>query len=114
MKLTAAGKSRLITNNIFPVVFIQTEAVSDQCKEGKYEVFAVDNSGQMISNISEIDADGSISGMEHRATLILFAHGEFDKSADYFVVIREKGKDTEILEKIPYKINIEFASEFDF
>lgn len=114
VKLTAAGKSRLITNNIFPVAFIQTEAVSDQCKEGKYEVFAVDSSGQMISNISEIDADGSISGMEHRATLILSAHGEFDKSADYFVVIREKGKDTEILEKIPYKINIEFASEFDF
>lgn len=29
VKLTAAGKSRLITNNIFPVAFIQTEAVSD-------------------------------------------------------------------------------------
>ena len=39
--------------------------------------------------------------------------GHYDKQKDYFLVVRDVDTDL-IEEKIPFKINIAFSSDFDF
>ncbi len=112
--LTLSSDSRVITNNIFNIQFAQTEPVSADRGAAEYEVFVADNNGKIISDIKEIKADKTGGDMTCKVTLTLSAHGEFDKEADYFLMLRYKGGGNEILSKTPYKINIEFAAEFDF
>lgn len=112
--LTLIGDSRVITNNIFNIQFTQTEPVSDNRGPAEYEVFMADKNGQIISNIKGIKADKTGGDMTYKVTLNLFAHGDFDKEVDYFIMLRYKGGGSQILSRVPYKINIEFAAEFDF
>ena len=77
-------------------------------------MFMADKNGQIISNIKGIKADKTGGDMTYKVTLNLLAHGDFDKEVDYFIMLRYKGGGSQILSRVPYKINIEFAAEFDF
>ena len=105
---------RKITNNIFNLKYIQKEPADDKRESAVYETFVTDASGQIISNIVNISADKSGNDLVHKVTYTLSSHTKFPKTETYFVILRYKGSDTNVVMKAPCKIVIEFASDFDF
>ena len=103
-----------ITNNIFNLKYIQKEPADDKRESAVYETFVTDASGQIISNIVNISADKSGNDLVHKVTYSLSSHTKFQKNEIYFVILRYKGTDTNVVMKEPCKIVIEFASDFDF
>jgi hypothetical protein len=106
--------SRKITNNIFNIKFFQNKGVDTETEASQYETFVIDDLGQVISTVVGIDASKSGDDLTHKATYTLSAQEKFDKNKDYYIVLRYKGAENEIVSKTKYKIVIEFASDFDF
>ena len=111
MKLADDG--RKITNNIFSLKFEQTESANKKAPT-EYETFVVDAYGQIISDIKTISANKEGTDLIHKATYSLSAQEKFDKTAEYFVILRYKNGGSNILSKTQYQISIDFASDFDF
>lgn len=108
-----ADDGRKITNNIFNLKFQQQESTGEK-PAAEYETFVIDAKGQIISDIKTICADRDGADLCHKVTYSLTAQEKFDKSAEYYVVLRYKNGGMSILSKTPYQISIDFASDFDF
>ena len=101
------------TNNIFNLTYKQIESANEK-NSAEFETFVVDAYGQIISDIKNINADKVGTDLTHKVTYSLSSHEKFDKSADYFVILRYKNAGLSILSSTKFKISIDFASDFDF
>lgn len=112
-----ASDGRKSTNNIFNLKFVQNEQ-ADEKSPAEYETFVVDTYGQIISDIKTICANKEGTDLTHKVTYFLSTQEntqeKLDKAADYFVVLRYKNADLNILSKTQYQIRIDFATDFDF
>ncbi len=100
------SNNRTITNNIFSITFKQVEKCSENCMA----VF-VNSDGEEISNrveygVKEIDE-------EFKLSFELLSQKQFDNTKKYYLFIKDSTSE-KVLGKIEYKINISFASDFDF
>lgn len=105
---------RKITNNIFNIKYVQKEPADDKHEAVVYETFVADSCGQIISNIANITANKNGSDLVHKVTYSLSSTEKFRKDENYFVILRYKGADTNVVMKVPCRIVIAFASDFDF
>ena len=113
--LKPSSKTKMITNNIFNIIFEQSSPVSAIAHACEYEAFFTDVNGNIISNIRIINADISDNTvLNHKTAFTLSGQDTFDKSADYYLCLRYKGDGTNVLNKTPYRINIEFTADFGF
>ena len=102
---------RVITNNLFSLRLAQPED-SDGRAIGEYEVFLADAFGKPVSETRAVRADKSGEERTHKVTLSLLPGIQTDKSAEYFVIVREKGQSTRVLSRTKYQVNITFAMKF--
>jgi uncharacterized protein (TIGR02687 family) len=114
VKLKLVNESRKISNTLFSLEFFQTEKVDKEHLPRTVEVYMEDENGKIISNREPLIADkrsDKPAERSHKVRLTLKT-GPYDKQKDYFLIVRDV--DTELLEeKIPFKINIAFSSDFD-
>ncbi len=113
VSIKLASDGRKSTNNIFNLKFVQNEQ-SDEKSPAEYETFVVDTYGQIISDIKTICANKEGTDLTHKVAYSLSTQEKLNKAADYFVVLRYKNADLNILSKAQYQISIDFASDFDF
>lgn len=103
-----------ITNNIFTLQFGWPENTDADLEAADYETFVVDAHGHTISDVKQFHADPDDKQSIYKVTISLSTKAEFDKSADYYVILRYQGADRMVLSKTRYQIAIDFVSDFDF
>lgn len=113
VSIKLASDGRKSTNNIFNLKFVQNEQ-ADEKSPAENETFVVDTYGQIISDIKTICANKEGTDLTHKVTYSLSTQEKLNKAADYFVVLRYKNADLNILSKTQYQISIDFATDFDF
>lgn len=114
VSLNLLDDNRTISNNIFTLRFQQIAEATDSAENAEYETFVIDAFGRTISNIRALNTANVEKSSPYRVTYTLGAQEKFDKAAECYVVLRYKDAGTKILSKVRYKINIAFASDFDF
>ncbi len=107
--------SRKITNNKFTLSFMQKESIGENIKPQEFiiSMWDIENNIQ-ISNEIHINANIESARMEDRIfkkTLELKSF-KSDKNKDYYLIIKEAGEIGEPYAKIPFTINLVFASDF--
>jgi len=101
------GGSNVITNNIFNLTFVQKDNVEAEL----YELVFVSELGDEVS--SKVECPVVKQGEKFDAYFELVSNISFDSSKMYYLLIKNKGDDS-LIGKIDYKIDISFASDFDF
>lgn len=106
--------TRKISNNIFSLDFLQTEAVSGKTVPAEYEVYLCDKMSAPVSNVQTLIADKTGEPQE-RVTKLRFTlkSVEFDGNAAYYLNIVDK-ETGDIIEKTEFSVKIVFANDFDF
>lgn len=114
-KVELFGSSHKITNNIFSLQFFQKEPVGGKIESNQYSVFFTDSNGNVISDVQKLIADKESSNDTERTFKLKFNLKalEFKNTEDYYLNITEVDG-LGIPERIPFKINIAFAGDFDF
>lgn len=115
VKLKLVNESRKISNNIFNLEFFQTEKVDGEHLPRAVEIYIVDDSGKILSNREKLFADKSSDQPAERSfkARMNLKNDKYDKHKDYFLIIKDL--DSEFVEeKIPFKIDIAFSSDFEF
>lgn len=101
------GGSNVITNNIFNLTFVQKDNVEAEL----YEMVFVSELGDEVS--SKVECQVVKQGDKFNAYFELVSNISFDSSKTYYLLIKNKGDDS-LIGKLDYKIDISFASDFDF
>ncbi len=115
VKVKLTNEVRKITNSIFTLSFFQTESVSEKIIPVTLEVYMIDETNNVISNIETIIADKENDRPEERIfkiKLILKAM-IYEKNKKYNLIIKDKELGL-ILEELPFSINLGIASDYDF
>lgn len=107
------NESRLVSNSIFSLDFLQKEPVGDKVLPCKYEVYMADSAGKAVSDKKTVIADKSDPDENSRLTRLTFTMRPetYRSEEEYRLVIRN---DTDIPQEIPFKINISFSDDFGF
>ena len=103
---------RKITNSIFNLRFEQEEPAGGTKSVTEYEVFIADSDSNIISNIVTITTDSTGEDLSHKAKFTLSSKAKLDKNSVYYLIIRYKGADLDILNKLKYQIDIAFVPDF--
>ena len=101
------GGSNVITNNIFNLTFVQKDIVEATL----YELVFVSELGDEVS--LKVECRVVKQGETFNAYFELLPNMSFDSSKVYYLLIKNKGDDS-LIGKLDYKIDISFASDFDF
>ena len=114
-KLQLLNEKHKISNLSFSLNFFQTEAISNKILEATYEIYMVDNSGQIISDIKTIIANKNNQDSSERTfkTILNLKNQEYKNNELYYLMIMNKNEQ-KLLERIEYQINIIFNGDFDF
>lgn len=109
------SQSRKISNSIFSLDFYQPEQVGGKIAPATYEVYMADGVGQLISDRHKIIADRTGENGADRVQRARFTlkSMQFEKNESYFLMIVDKDTGN-VLERIPFFIDIAFVSDFDF
>lgn len=113
IKLT--NTTRKITNSIFNLDFFQTEKVGDKIIPRTSVIFMADNEGNILSNEETIIGDRTSHNPAERTFKLRFVLKSmaYDRHKTYYLMMKDS--DTgEIVEKIPFAINLNIVSDFDF
>lgn len=112
--LKLISMTRKISNNIFSLDFMQTEAVGGKLVPATYEIFFSDKMSDHVSDVQTITADKT-GEPQDRVTKLRFTlrNVEFDGNAVYYLNIVDKDSG-EIIERTEFSIKIAFANDFDF
>lgn len=111
VEIALLSNSRKISNMIFNLDFYQKDAVSNNRKASKYEVFITDCTGMVVSDIQKIIADKTEVDEKKRqfhCTLNLKFLKYSNKESYYLIIKNEAGIE---VSKTEYKIDIAFTSE---
>lgn len=106
--------TRKISNNIFSLDFMQSEAVGGKTVPATYEIYLCDELSNPVSNVQTLLADKTSEPQDRvfhvRFTLKSVA---FDGNAAYYLNIVDK-ETGEIAERTEFSVKIAFANDFDF
>jgi hypothetical protein len=115
-KVDLVSQSKKISNRIFSLDFVQTEAVNDRNQSAKYVIMFKDINGKIVSDQQTITADRTSSSPEDRRFRLRFClqDGNYDNTM-YFNLHIYQQNDKELVEssKIPFEISILFSGDFD-
>ena len=106
--------TRKISNNMFSLDFMQTDAVGGKIVPATYEIYLCDMMSEQVSDVQTIIADKTGEPQE-RVTKLRFTlkNHDFDSNNKYYLNIVDK--DTgDVIEKTEFSIKIAFANDFDF
>ncbi|MBP3759851.1 MAG: BREX-1 system phosphatase PglZ type A, partial [Ruminococcus sp.] len=106
--------TRKISNNIFSLDFMQTEAVAGKTVPAEYEIYLCDKFSNPVSDVQTLIADKTCEP-QNRVTKLRFTlkSAEFDRNDVYYLNIVDKETGTTI-ERTEFSIKIAFANDFDF
>lgn len=109
------SQSRKISNSIFSLDFYQPEQIGGKIAPATYEVYIADGVGQLISDRHKIIADRTGENGADRVQRARFTlkSMQFEKNESYFLMIVDKDTGN-VLERIPFFIDIAFVGDFDF
>lgn len=116
VKVDLVTQSNKVTNRIFSLDFVQTEAVNDRNQSARYSVVFKDINGRVVSDQQTITADRTSTSPEDRRFRLRFClhDGNYD-STMYFnlhVYLQNEKEQLEV-NKIPFEISILFSGDFD-
>ena len=106
--------TRKISNNMFSLDFMQTDAVGGKIVPATYEIYLCDMMSEQVSDVQTVIADKTGEPQE-RVTKLRFTlkNHDFDSNNKYYLNIVDK--DTgDVIEKTEFSIKIAFANDFDF
>lgn len=106
--------TRKISNNIFSLDFMQTEAVSGKTVPCEYEIYLCDTMSKPVSDVQTLVADKT-GEPQSRVTKLRFTlkSVNFDSNAVYYLNIVDK-ESGEVIEHTEFSVKIAFANDFDF
>ena len=106
--------TRKISNNIFSLDFMQTEAVSGKTVPADYEIYLCDAFSKPVSDVQTLIADKT-GEPQDRVTKLRFTlkSVNFDSNVVYYLNIVDK-ESGEIIEHTEFSVKITFANDFDF
>ncbi len=108
------SQTRKISNTLFNLDFYQDEAVGGKVVSATYDVFVTDEVGNIISNNQPVIADKTEPNKEDRVMRLKFnlKNMDYDKTKTYYLTISER--ESGVVEKIEFEINIAFTDDFGF
>ncbi|HDR4425392.1 BREX-1 system phosphatase PglZ type A [Bacillus sp. N447-1] len=109
--------TRKITNSITYLDFFQTEAVGDKKIPLRLKVYITDEVGDRVSNENIIIGDKRSEDAEDRMFKEKFVLKSisYDKTKRYYLVMEDEEESVEnIVERIPFTIDITFTNDFGF
>ena len=106
--------TRRISNNIFTLDFMQSEAVGGKTIPAAYEIYLCDKLSNPVSNVQTLLADKT-SEPQDRVFHVRFTlkNVAFDGNAAYYLNIVDK-ETGEIMERTEFSVKIAFSNDFDF
>ena len=106
--------TRRISNNIFSLDFMQSEAVGGKTVPAAYEIYLCDELSNPVSNVQTLLADKT-SEPQDRVFHVRFTlkNVAFDGNAPYYLNIVDK-ETGEIMERTEFSVKIAFSNDFDF
>lgn len=109
------GENRMISNNLFSLSFHQTEACGGKMLPRVVIAHFEDAHGCVISDEHRWTANSIAQEKNERVKRVSFRllGNGYDKYSDYYLVLID-GEKKEVMQKIPFQINIVFGLEFDF
>lgn len=114
VQLKLISMTRKISNNIFSLDFLQTEAVSGKNVPAEYEIYLCDKLSKPVSDVQTLISDKT-GEPQDRVTKLRFTlkSTEFDSNAVYYLNIVDKETGI-IIERTEFSVKIAFANDFDF
>ena len=114
-KIQLLNEKHKISNLSFSLNFFQIEAISNKILEGVYEIYMVNKSGQIISDVKTIIANKDNQDSSERTFKIILnlKNQEYKNDELYYLMIMNK-TEQKLLDRIEYQINIVFNGDFDF
>ena len=107
------SESRKAANLMFPLDFLQKQAVSEKIQPCAYSVYFVDEQNAAISDKHTIIADRTNPNDKERVFRVRFNLKPiaYDRNKIYRLII---ANDTDAPEEIEFRIEIAFADDFGF
>lgn len=116
VKIQLVTQVHKVTNRIFSLEFVQSEAVSERNLAGKFTLMFKDINGRTISDQQILIADRTSSSPSDRNFRVRFClhDGQYDQSMYFYLhVYLQTDKGLEEVQKIPFEISILFSGGFD-
>lgn len=109
------GDNRKISNNLFTLTFWQKQACTGKTLPRQTEVHFEDVNGTVISDEHKIAFNSSAEENNERTKKVFFRllGSGYDRLTDYYLIMKDIEDDQQIL-RIPFRIEIVFAQDFDF
>lgn len=113
-RIKLISMTRKISNNIFSLDFMQTEAVSGKTVPAEYEIYLCDKLSNYVSDVQTLIADKT-GEPQDRVTKLRFTLKSvgFDGNAVYYLNIADKETGT-LIERYEFTVRIAFTNDFDF
>lgn len=114
VELQLASQTRRVSNSIFTLEFYQKQPAAGKRTPAAYTLCFVDAAGREISDRQTVIADRTASEAADRVFRVhfLLKSGKYRRENEYFLNITER--DSGETQRIPFTIDIAFASDFDF
>lgn len=115
VEITLTSTTNRITNSIFSLQFFQTEKIADKIIPRTVVAYMADEDGEILSNEEIIIGDLTTEDPKERVFTIQFAlkNQKYDRNKTYYLIMKDTQED-EIIEKVPFTINLGIISDFDF
>ena len=115
VEITLTSTTNRITNSIFSLQFFQTEKIADKIIPRTVVAYMADEDGEILSNEEIIIGDLTTEDPKERVFTIQFAlkNQKYDRNKTYYLIMKDTQED-EIIDKVPFTINLGIISDFDF
>ncbi|HIW71256.1 MAG TPA: BREX-1 system phosphatase PglZ type A [Candidatus Levilactobacillus faecigallinarum] len=116
VRLELVNASKRITSLTVPVVLRQSEPIGATVIPAEFNLYFVDEQGQQISGLITINANSQSTEVRDRIqhAEIILANRHYDKTAAYYLIIKNKNPQVHDQQKIPFDMDIADLSDFDF
>ncbi|SDC56483.1 BREX-1 system phosphatase PglZ type A [Geotoga petraea] len=114
VELELVNDLKKITNTFFSLNFYQKEPVGGKNNPSDFEIYLVDSKEKIVSNLVKIVANSTDKDNKNRTYSERFnlKNENFDKSKDYYLVIKNTTTDTE--KRYNFTIDILISDDFGF
>lgn len=115
-ELKVLSESRRVTNTLFAVSLVQTEAAEGKVLPCEYELVFTDATGNEVSDVVRAHADMTSENQQDRVLEVRFAlkAGVTFRSSELYQLVCRDAASGAIVWQEPYKIDVSFAPVIDF
>lgn len=115
VKVDIVARSRRVTNNVFSVGLVQSEAVTDRIRPRTVSVMMVDNQGQPVTDRKSVTLSSSSSYPTERQQTVRLSVtiSDPDDQGSYFLIVTDEEDKLELIRE-PWEIRIAFKDDFGF